>query len=312
VSRTSLALLCLLGVSAVVTGIASPALLAGGIGLLLVPGAAWVLLVSSARWVSLERSVAAREVQEDGVIRVHFTVRAARWLPVRVQVEDHLGGWRAIEGGRGYLELAVPRRGTYWLAPSRIRLRDATGTFERRLAAGRPEHILILPVPERGSIARRTRLGLTDETEPESLRSYVPGAPLARIHWPALAKGGELQVRHFAPPPCRLPLVVIDTAGTSRLEALDWLARTAADHILELARTGGCRVLLPGDSTPTSVVGVGVAWRAVHRRLATLATAPGRQPRAALPGTAIHLRATGAPLALPPSSPLPHGFQPAL
>jgi uncharacterized protein (DUF58 family) len=313
VNRTSLALLCFVGVAAVVAGTASPALLAAGIGLLLVPGAAWVLLVSSARWVGLERSVVSCEVQEDAVVRVEFTVHAARWLPVHVEVEDHLGRWRAIERGRAHLELAVPRPGTYWLAPSRIRLRDATGTFERRLAAGRPEHLLVLPVPQCETIVRRSRLGLTDDPELQGLRSYVPGAPLAHIHWPALARGGELQVRHFAPPPCRLPLVVVDAAGSSRLEALDWLARIAAGHVLELARTGGCRVLFPGETTPTSVVGVGAAYRAVHRRLATLGTAvPGSQPRAAVPGGAVHLRATAAPAALPPAPPLPHGLQPAM
>jgi uncharacterized protein (DUF58 family) len=302
---------CFIGVGAVGAGTASPPLLAAGIGLLLLPGAAWALLVSSARWVAVKRTVVSCEVPEDVAVRLHFTAHTAWWLPVHIEVEDHLGGWRPIERGRACLELVVPRPGAYWLSPSRVRLRDPTGAFERRIAAGSPEHLLILPVPHRESIAHRTQFGRTDEPEAHGLRSYVPGTPLARIHWPALARGAELQVRNFAPPSCPLPLVVVDTGGASRLEALDWLARTAAGHVLELARTGGCRVLLPGETTLKGVVGVGDAWRAVHRRLATLGTAtPSSQPRAAVPGAAVRLRATAAPSALPPAPPLPHGVLP--
>jgi uncharacterized protein (DUF58 family) len=312
VSGRSLATLCFAGAAAVAAGIASPALLAIGIGVLLLPWAAWLLLVSSACWVSLERSVAPCEVQEDAVVRIHFSVRAAQWLPVRVEVEDHLGGWLAINRGRGHLELQVPRPGIFCLSPSLVRLRDATGTFERRLTAGRPEHLLVLPAPQRGSIAGRPRFGLAGETEPDGLRPYVPGTPLMRIYWPTFAKSGELQVRHFAPPSGGLPLVVIDIAQTGRVEALDWLARTAAGYVLELAQTGGCRVLLPGETNPTSVVGVGAAWWDVHRRLARLAAASASdRSRLALSGAAIHLRARDAPVTLPPSPPLPHGLQSA-
>jgi uncharacterized protein (DUF58 family) len=313
VSRKSLASLCFAGAGAVAAGVASPALFAIGIGMLLLPCAAWLLLASSACWVALERSVVPCEVREDAVVRIHFSVRAARWLPVRVEVEDHVGGWLAIERGRGQLELRVPRPGTFCLSPSLVRLRDPTGTFERRLAAGRPERLLVLPAPQRGSIARRPRFGLAGEIDPDGLRPYVPGTPLVRIHWPTFAKSGELQARHFAPPPCRLPLVVIDIAQTSRSEALDWLVRTAAGHVLELAQTGGCRVLLPGEANPTSVVGVGPAWWEVHRRLASLAPASASdRPRLALADAAIHLRATDAPVTLPPAPPLPHGLRSAV
>ena len=39
--------------------------------------------------------------------------------------------------------------------------------------------------------------------------------------------------------------------------------------MLALARSGGCRVLLPGDRVPTTLEDVG-GWPAMHRRLATL------------------------------------------
>jgi hypothetical protein len=104
-------------------------------------------------------------------------------------------------------------------------------------------------------------------------------------------------------------LVVVDTAGTRDSHAVDWAARTAAGHILALTRSGGCRVLLPGDATETTVTALEAGWRALHRRLAMLdAWVPGTPPQLA-PGTpAIRVRASAAPpglgRALPPALPL--------
>jgi hypothetical protein len=104
-------------------------------------------------------------------------------------------------------------------------------------------------------------------------------------------------------------LVIVDTSGAASRAALDWAARTAAGYVLTLARAGGCRVLLPGDSRATSVVGCGGAWRAVHRRLATLDDVPPPVTAASKPLTAaVRVRAAAAPPALSPAPPLPRGI----
>jgi uncharacterized protein (DUF58 family) len=256
----------------------------------------------------VQRLICVSEVQEDTPIRVRFSVHGTRWLPVQVEVEDHMGGWAQTRGGGASVELSVNLPGPFWLAPSEVRLRDPVGVFQRRAVAGRPEPLLILPAPLGRPSIRPSHAACTDDPEPQGLRPYAPGTPLTRVHWPALARGAGLHVRHFAPPPERLPLVVVDTAGTRSPGALAWVARTAAGYVLWLARTGGCRVLLPGDTAATDVVGTGGAWRAVHRKLAMLAElpAPTPSPRAA-GGVILRVRAATAPPSRVPAPPLPRG-----
>jgi uncharacterized protein (DUF58 family) len=185
-------------------------------------------------------------------------------------------------------------------------LRDALGIFELEVRAGRHEQLLILPAPD-GNAGTHPHVRATlDDPEPDGIRPYSPGTPLARIDWTALARGVGLQVRHFSAEPTGMPLVVVDTAGAPTSRAVDWTARTAAGCILALARGGGCRVLLPGDASETNITDAHGEWRAIHRRLATLAPSATTAALAS-PGhpTAIRVQARAAPLGLAPAQPLP-------
>jgi uncharacterized protein (DUF58 family) len=293
---------------ALAAGVISLALFALAAGLVFLMAAGWTGLIISARCLRVERSISASEVQEDAPIRVRFTVRGLRWLPVTLEVEDHRGGWLRVNGSDAALELRVGRPGAYSLAPSRMRLRDGTGLFERRLAVGRPEPLLILPAPVPWSRGGPIRPGLIDDLEPEGLRPYVSGTPLARVHWPSLARGEGLHVRHLAPPVDGMPLVVVDTVGAPSTAALHWAARTAAGYVLALAHNGGCRVLLPGDPGATSVFGSGDAWRTVHRRLATLGAHPSERARPPAGTAALRVSVAAAPAVLVMAPALPAGI----
>jgi uncharacterized protein (DUF58 family) len=231
---------------------------------------------------------------------------------MRLEIEDHSGGWLALGDGATSLALRVGRPGAYWLAPSRVRLRDPLGVFERRMLVGRVESLLILPKPLGPASIRLRPPRLIDDPEPQGLQPYAPGMSLARIHWPALARGAGLHVRQFAPPPDGLPLVVVDTVGVVDRRALEWTARAAAGYVLTLARRGGCRVLLPGDAEATNIVGSDGAWRAVHRRLATLGDLPPPiAPSWAAGAATVRVRAVAAPAKLAAAPPLPHGVRAA-
>jgi hypothetical protein len=109
-------------------------------------------------------------------------------------------------------------------------------------------------------------------------------------------------------------LVVVDTAGARNSHEVDWAARTAAGHILALTRSGGCRVVLPGDTGETTVIGLESGWRALHRRLARLGGPVHGAPPPPGGGTpTIVVRASAAPAgvlrAVPPQ--LPRGVVPA-
>jgi uncharacterized protein (DUF58 family) len=295
--------------AAVAASVASLALLVVAIGLVLLTAAAGTAVLLSASRMGVERFVSAREVQEDVPIRLRFRVVRPTRLPVRLEIEDHSYGWVSIDHDDTWVELCVGRRGPHWLAPSRVRVRDALGIFERHLLAGRREPLLILPTPQRCASLNVGHVPMGAEPEPHGLQPYASGAPLSRIHWPSLARGAGLQVRHFASPPDGVPLVVLDTAGASSAQAVDWAIRATAGCILTFARTGGCRVRLPGDVDDTSVAGVDGEWRAMHRRLAVVGD---RAPTATPTPAAHQLRicAAAAPTGMTPAAPLPPGVLP--
>jgi uncharacterized protein (DUF58 family) len=298
-------LACAVAVAAGSAALASLALFALAVGLVLLVGAAWASLALGARRVTVQRTVPASEVQEDSALRLRFAVRRDAWLPVRLEIEDHSGGWLALEDRDVSVQLRVGRPGAFWLAPTRMRLRDPLGLFERRLLAGPAQPLLILPAPLSSASVHLRLRRRNDDPEPQGLQPYAPGMSLARIHWPALARGAGLHVRKFAAPRDGLPLVVVETAGATSRGALDWTARTAAGCILTLARKGGCRVLLPGDRDTMSVLGADDSWRRVHRRLATLGDHP---PLSAPDGAAaVRVRAAAAPVELDRAPPLPDG-----
>jgi uncharacterized protein (DUF58 family) len=298
-------------VLAVVAGaLASLALFALAIGLLLVTLAAAVSVALAARHLVVTRSVLQHEVGEDQPISVRFQVRRPGRLPLPVHLEAQAdaNSWVPLGEGGGLLRLLIGRRGPWRLEPSRLRLRDGLGIVEWVVLAGQPEPLLILPAPDlRGPVPPQLDARAADP-DLDGLEPYVPGTPIGRVHWPALARGAGLQQRRLAAPAAGLPLVVVDTADTTDPRAVDWAARTAAGAILRLAGTGGCRVLLPGDQVATTVTDLTAAWPGVHRRLALLqpgcpATGPGLLEAGEV--SVLHVRAAHAPAEVPGAPPRP-------
>ncbi len=293
----------LLGTAALIAAagaLASLPLFALAIGLVVVMVAAGASVALAAHRLTVTRSVPQREAREDDTVLVRFQVRGLSRLPLPVRLEAQVdtGGWVPLDERGGTLQLTVGRRGAWRLAPSRLRLRDALGIFEWSVSAGQPEPLLILPAPD-PTVPIPQRLGASvDDPEPDGLQPYVPGTPIGRIHWPALARGAGLQQRRLAPPPTDLPLVVVDTTAASDPRAVDWAARAAAGVIVRLARSGGCRVLLPGDRTATTVTDLAATWRGMHRRLALVepaSSAAGRVPLRAGQAPVVCIQAARAP-----------------
>jgi uncharacterized protein (DUF58 family) len=294
--------------------LASMALFALAVGLVVVTVAAGASVALAAHRLTVTRWVAKREVQEDQPVAVRFQVLGLGRLPLPVHLETQvdIDDWVPLGERGGTVELPVGRRGAWQLAPSRLRLRDALGIFQWWVLAGQPEPLLILPTPDLTVpiSPRSSAWAAAGEAEPDGLQAYVAGTPVGRIHWPALARGGGLQQRRLAAPPTGLPLVVVDTTGASDLRAVDWAARAAAGVILRLGRDGGCQVLLPGDRTATTVIDLTSTWRGVHRRLALLESAGPTVPRVPLgagQAPVVRIRAASAPTEVigAPPCPLP-------
>ena len=95
--------------------------------------------------------------------------------------------------------------------------------------------------------------GSAAELDLEGLRPYRQGTPASRIHWPAVARSGEMLERRLSADGDTAPLVVLDASRTPTEEALDHAVRAAASLCLHLARRGGCALLLPGCGRAASL-----------------------------------------------------------
>jgi uncharacterized protein (DUF58 family) len=120
--------------------------------------------------------------------------------------------------------------------------------------------------------------------ELDVLRPYRPGAPATRIHWPTLARTGELMERRFVADPRARPLIVVDSHEPVGERELDAAVRAAASLAYHLARHGGCAILLPNDRRPTLLRQDMRSFAEVHARLALLEPASSFPALARRPG----------------------------
>jgi uncharacterized protein (DUF58 family) len=265
---------------------------------LLVPGAAFLALglaapawvAVSARPVTLARRLASERVVEDEPLQATVLVRRGLLAPPAAQLLEplaaepiSLGGELSLLRGRRSTEIRIlarfPRRGRRRLPPPRLRVHDPLelASWLRRARGGEQE-VLVLPRTEpvhwrpRGGASGR--LEGRQASEPQSaveidgLRPYRPGTPASRIHWPALARGAGLLERRLSQDGDTRPLVVLDARPGASLDHLDAAVRAAASLALELARGGGCRVLLPGERRAHTLEADLAGWDALHARLA--------------------------------------------
>jgi uncharacterized protein (DUF58 family) len=302
--RRSLALLLAAAALAVASAaLPAPALLVGAVGLVAVTVTAWASVALAVRRVSVWRHVPRPEAIEGTTVAVRFDVDGLGRLPVRLEAQLAGPSWLPLAAGVAELPRAIGRRGAHRLGPSALRLRDVLGIAEWRLRAGRAETLLALPLPDAGGLGAEILAASAADLDPDGLVPYTPGTPIGRIHWPTLARGAGLHARRIAPAADAMPLVIVETGGGPPPEAVDWVARVAAGVILGLARTRGCRVLLPGDGVAATVIGADGAWHTIHRRLALMEPQAGRARPADLHVGALRLDAAQAPAEAAPRRP---------
>ena len=272
------------------------ALLALGIGM-----ATWVVLAAAG--ARLEREPGPATVEEDAPWSMRLVVRPGLIPPPGGEVIEPLIDkpipFRRMtprrEGGRRMrVEVRFGRRGRRELAECRLVVRDPLGLAARDVACDDAQgEVLVLPKIEPvvavegggapGTESRGRDAGeggsaprmAAPEMELDILRPYRPGAPATRIHWPTLARTGELMERRFIADPRARPLVVVDSFEPEGERELDAAVRAAASLAFHLARAGGCGVLLPGDRRPTVLRSDMRTFDDVHARLALLEPSSG-------------------------------------
>ncbi len=261
---------------------------------LFVPGVAFVLLGAvtpawvwvAARGASIERHLEQDRVVEGEPLEATLAVRAGPLrLPGGEIYEPLAGGPVQAPGGRRATIRVLARferRGRRRLPPPALLVRDPLElACSAASSGGAPQDVLVLPATERvrwgrpasdpaAAAASRSRADLFAAVEVDGLRPYRRGTPASRIHWPALARGAGLLERRLRVDGDTLPLVVLDARGAATEDDLDAAVRAAGSLTLELARGGGCRLLLPGARRALEVEPDLASWPVAHTKLALL------------------------------------------
>jgi uncharacterized protein (DUF58 family) len=272
-------------------GFGSPSLYVAGIGLVAVVGVA-VVWVELARPRRLERAPGPARIVEGDPYPVELTAVGARIPPPAGQLSDPVFDAPVDLGPRWRGHLSA--RPTLWgrgirrLGSARIEVRDPFGIWTRSVPSTPVGQLLVLPriepVVAAGSGAGGVRRGSATEVddvvtasrsdlraielEVDGLRPYRDGTPATRIHWPAVARSGELIERRLIAGADASPLVVCDSARPDSAEELDAAVRAAASLCFHLASIGGCSLLTCGDRRPREIGGDLRGWPEAHARLA--------------------------------------------
>jgi uncharacterized protein (DUF58 family) len=298
----------------------SASLYVPGIALLLlaVGATAWVLLAAAG--ARLVRQRGPHTVVEDAPYPLRIELRAGRLPPPGGELLDPLLGWPVPIGGRWLRRVRInvrfSRRGRRRLEPGLVVIRDPFRLCVREVRGDEGADLLVLPRIEpvtapggEGASAGDQLLagagvgpsgGGIDasaaELEIDGLRPYRPGAPASRIHWPTVARTGEVMERRLVSELDSAPLVVLDATSPASEEALDKAVRAAGSLCVHLARARGCALLLPGDRRPTELGADLAGWSAAHVRLALIESGapPPAMARAPRGGAVLWVTASDA------------------
>jgi uncharacterized protein (DUF58 family) len=266
--------------AALVCGIALLTLAVGAVG--------WVELAT--RGGSLERLPGPVRLDESEPYPLRIRLRRTLLPPPGGELSDPLLDRNVAIGPRWArrLDRAVwlQTPGRVRLDPARLFVCDPLGLWERRLQSEAALDLVVLPridavrwegrggEPQgqlpgaRHAGAAASRRGGLAQFEVDGLRPYRDGSPASRIHWPAVARTGEMIERRLVSGGDPRPLIVFDPRAAVERDHLDRAMRATASLCVELARTGGCELLLPGERRQLIIDPALRSWPEAHVRIA--------------------------------------------
>jgi uncharacterized protein (DUF58 family) len=238
-----------------------------------------LVTVRRAPRIEVDRILVPRRVHVGTASRVELRVRnvGRRRTPVLTlyePVEGTVGAQVAVaplaagaEDGASY-RLPTERRGLLAVGPLEARRSDAFGLARRRSIVTDRTHLTVLPavdhlsgLPATGGLddplagAARPLLGTPGSGDFASLRPYVPGDDLRRVHWASTARAGDLLVRQDDPPWQGHVTVLLD-ARQDRIgaERFEYAVSAAASILSAVALRGDRARLIVTDGTDTGLV----------------------------------------------------------
>jgi uncharacterized protein (DUF58 family) len=281
-------------------GFDSPAFYVPGVALALLGVGLWAWVRFAAATTRLRQLPGPRTVVEDEPYPAQLELSGPRLVPGAALTSPALA--RPLRLGMRLppsvdLEASFPRRGRHSLHDAKLTIADPLGLWSAEVQAGGRAEVLVLPRtspvvsagfaagaadesdaegPGRGVGTAGIDTGAV-EFEPDGLRPYREGTPASRIHWPAVARTGELLEHKLVSGGRAAPLLVLDAFDPIDEAALDAAVRATASLALHLGKAGGCGVLLPGEARPLELDSGLRVWPELHARLALV------EPSAARP-----------------------------
>jgi uncharacterized protein (DUF58 family) len=153
------------------------------------------------------------------------------------------------KASRSY-KLLLRKRGIFTVGPARIDTGDLFGIFEKNKMIENPQYVTVFPTlypfsnlkftsdDPFGDLQTRRRL-YEDPNRPIGVRGYRPDDSFRRIHWPATARTGQLQVKVYQPTSGQVMMVCMNVATFARYwegiypELLEHIIKTAATIVHE-------------------------------------------------------------------------------
>jgi uncharacterized protein (DUF58 family) len=210
---------------------------------------------------------------------------------------------RPYERVRRHYRLPCNARGEHAFGPARFRSGDPFGFREVESRLDEPDYLLVYPrivaldrlgLPTRDPFGDRpTRSWLfEDPLRIVGTRDYAPGDTPRRIHWPASARTGRLQVKQYQPTTSQRLMVLlnVNTLGPA------WWAQGYDPDLLELAIMTAASICTWADGRGYQV---GLAANATQRRVGGRLRVPaGRDPEHL--GRMLEALARAQPIAMAP------------
>ncbi len=291
----------------------------------------WFWARYSLRKIIFRRAVTSGRVQVGEVFDERLMLDNLSVLPkLWVQIADgstlpgHRAGYVASMGGRKRAmwraRSTCKQRGRFQLGPVSATSGDPFGLFRRRIMLSTLRELMVLPrvfpitsfalftggLPGRGRSSRRALQATTNAT---TIREYVNGDALSRIHWRSSAHYDKLMVKEFDLDPAVDAWIFLDLhdtvqAGEGEQSTEEYgvtIAATVANYLLRQDLSVG--MIVSGQQR--EFLNVDRGERQVERvleLLAVVSAGPGPDLKEALALDAIHFGRNAVAVIITPSN----------
>ncbi|HEY8171615.1 MAG TPA: DUF58 domain-containing protein [Dehalococcoidia bacterium] len=184
------------------------------------------------RGLDIEPDRHVDRLQEGGLFEERITIKNRSWFAkIWLEVDDpsEMPGHNArrvvtvpAKGSKTWrVRSTIRRRGLYSIGPVEVTTGDPFGLFKHRRSYGREQNVLVYPratelpnfsvpaasLPGEGRFRRRTHYVTPNAS---GVRQYEFGDSFNRIHWPSVARTGDLMVKIFELDPASDIWVILD------------------------------------------------------------------------------------------------------